>query len=151
MYFQLLVSLLCVDISLVSGNGFKSWEGSLLGSFQAFQSQQTSYPTPEPDIYKVIWDVGHLVLGRVNHLPHVLEDTEGCFRNSSSGSLGEWVPVDWRPANVKPIYQKGWEEDPGNWSPIRLPLVPEELMEQIILSDITQQYRTTGGSDTMGS
>lgn len=37
--------------------------GSLLVSFQAFLSQQASCSTLVSDIYKVIWDVGHLVLG----------------------------------------------------------------------------------------
>lgn len=36
--------------------------GSPLVSFQAFLSQQVSRPTPEPDIYEVIWNVGHLIL-----------------------------------------------------------------------------------------
>ena len=36
--------------------------GSLLVSLQAFLSQQAAHLTPEPDIHKVIWDVGHLVL-----------------------------------------------------------------------------------------
>ncbi|KAK4831660.1 hypothetical protein QYF61_018627 [Mycteria americana] len=34
------------------------------------------------------------------------------------------VPVDWRLANVMPIYRKGRKEDPGNYRPISLTLVP---------------------------
>uniref|UniRef100_A0A493SY89 Reverse transcriptase domain-containing protein n=1 Tax=Anas platyrhynchos platyrhynchos TaxID=8840 RepID=A0A493SY89_ANAPP len=47
------------------------------------------------------------------------------------------VPVDWRLANLTPIYKKGWRTDPGNYWPISLTSVPRKLMEQIILSVIT--------------
>ncbi|KAK4821235.1 hypothetical protein QYF61_016534 [Mycteria americana] len=33
------------------------------------------------------------------------------------------VPVDWRLANVMPIYKKGQKEDPGNYRPVSLTLV----------------------------
>ncbi|KFQ33621.1 hypothetical protein N332_03216, partial [Mesitornis unicolor] len=51
------------------------------------------------------------------------------------------VPVDWRLANVTPIYKKGWKEDPGNCRPVGLTLVPGKVMEQIILSAITWHMR----------
>ncbi|GAB0183031.1 hypothetical protein GRJ2_000768400 [Grus japonensis] len=47
------------------------------------------------------------------------------------------VPVDWRLANVMPIYKRGQKEDPGNYRPVSLTLVPGKVMEQIILSAIT--------------
>ncbi|PKU30906.1 rna-directed dna polymerase from mobile element hypothetical protein [Limosa lapponica baueri] len=28
------------------------------------------------------------------------------------------VPVDWRLANMTPIYKKGWKEDQGNYKPV---------------------------------
>ena len=48
------------------------------------------------------------------------------------------VPVDWRLANVMPIYKKGQKEAPGNYKPVSLTLVPGKVMEQIVLSAITQ-------------
>ena len=42
------------------------------------------------------------------------------------------VPVDWRLANVTPIYKKGRKEDPGNYRPVSLTLLPRKVMEQIM-------------------
>ncbi|KAK4810354.1 hypothetical protein QYF61_019273 [Mycteria americana] len=55
------------------------------------------------------------------------------------------VPVDWRLANVTPIYKKGWKEDPGNYRPVSLTLVPGKLTEQIILSAITRHVEDNQG------
>ncbi|KAK4820377.1 hypothetical protein QYF61_025453 [Mycteria americana] len=51
------------------------------------------------------------------------------------------VPVDWRLANVMSMYMKGWKEDPGNYRPVSLTSVPGKVMEQIILSAITQHVQ----------
>ncbi|GAB0182690.1 mitochondrial enolase superfamily member 1 [Grus japonensis] len=70
--------------------------------------------------------------------------TEGAGRNAHQATLHhlsailltEQVPVDWRLANMTPVYKKGWKEDPGNYRPVSLTLVPGKLVEQNILSSI---------------
>ena len=47
------------------------------------------------------------------------------------------VPEDWRLASVTPIYKKGCREDPGNYRPGSLTSVPGNIMEQIVLREIT--------------
>ncbi|GAB0179120.1 mitochondrial enolase superfamily member 1 [Grus japonensis] len=47
------------------------------------------------------------------------------------------VPADWRLANVTPVY-KDWKEDAGNCRLVSLTSVPGKVMEQIVLSAITQ-------------
>ncbi|KAK4816775.1 hypothetical protein QYF61_022887 [Mycteria americana] len=65
------------------------------------------------------------------------------------GEMQSWltgeVPVDWRLANVTPIFKKGWKEDPGNYRPVSLTSVPGKLMEQIILSAITRHLEDNQG------
>ncbi|KAK4830373.1 hypothetical protein QYF61_010468 [Mycteria americana] len=52
---------------------------------------------------------------------------------------------NWRLANVMPIFKKGRKEDPGNYRPVSLTSVPGKLMEQIILSAITQHVENNQG------
>ncbi|KFW76550.1 hypothetical protein N305_03673, partial [Manacus vitellinus] len=49
------------------------------------------------------------------------------------------VPDDWShlsKVNVVPLYKKGQKEDPGNYRPVSLTLMPGQVMDQIILSAI---------------
>ncbi|RMC06634.1 hypothetical protein DUI87_16072 [Hirundo rustica rustica] len=55
------------------------------------------------------------------------------------------VPDDWKPDNVTPIHKKGAKEDPGNYRPISLTSVPGKIMEQFILSAITQNLQDGQG------
>ncbi|KFO80733.1 RNA-directed DNA polymerase from mobile element jockey, partial [Cuculus canorus] len=51
------------------------------------------------------------------------------------------VPLDWRLADVVPIYKKGCREDPGNYRPVSLTSVPGKVMEQVILSAIMKHMQ----------
>jgi len=55
------------------------------------------------------------------------------------------VPDDWRIANVTPIYKKGQKEDPGNYRPVSLTLVPGKIMERFILSALTGHVKDNQG------
>ncbi|RMC03653.1 hypothetical protein DUI87_19830 [Hirundo rustica rustica] len=55
------------------------------------------------------------------------------------------VPDDWKLANVTPIHKKGAKEDPGNYRPVSLTSVPGKIMEQFILSVITQNLQDGQG------
>ncbi|KFW74294.1 hypothetical protein N305_10244, partial [Manacus vitellinus] len=55
--------------------------------------------------------------------------------------LSGTVPDDWRLVNVTPIHKKGCKEDPGNYRTFSLTSVPGKVMEQIILSAITQHLQ----------
>uniref|UniRef100_A0A493TCE7 Reverse transcriptase domain-containing protein n=1 Tax=Anas platyrhynchos platyrhynchos TaxID=8840 RepID=A0A493TCE7_ANAPP len=52
------------------------------------------------------------------------------------------VPVDWRLANVMPIYKKGQRADPGNYRPVSLTSVSGKLMEQSTLRVITRHLQS---------
>ncbi|KAK4825786.1 hypothetical protein QYF61_002370 [Mycteria americana] len=64
------------------------------------------------------------------------EHVDNALSHMQSWLTGE-VLVDWRLANVMPIYKKGWKEDLGNYRPVSLTSVLGKVMEQIILSAIT--------------
>ncbi|GAB0207649.1 mitochondrial enolase superfamily member 1 [Grus japonensis] len=48
------------------------------------------------------------------------------------------MPEDWRKGNVTPIFKKGKKEDPGNYRPVSLTLIPGKVMEQLILGTISR-------------
>ena len=51
-------------------------------------------------------------------------------------SVGE-VSEDWRLVSVTPICKNSHKENPGNYKPVSLILVPGKVMEQIVLRGIT--------------
>ena len=51
------------------------------------------------------------------------------------------VPTDWKLTSVMSIYKKGLKDDPGNYRLVSLTSVPRKLMEQLILSTITQHMQ----------
>ena len=55
------------------------------------------------------------------------------------------VPVDWKLANVMPIFKKGWKDDPGSYRPISLTSMPGKVMEWIILGTIMDQLKVNQG------
>ena len=55
------------------------------------------------------------------------------------------VQVDWRLANVMPIFKKVRRDDPGSYRPISLTSVPEKDIEQIILGAMMDQLKVNQG------
>ncbi|RMC15818.1 hypothetical protein DUI87_08022 [Hirundo rustica rustica] len=55
------------------------------------------------------------------------------------------VPDDWKLAYVTPIHKKGGRGDAGNYRPVSLTSVPGKIMEQFILSAITQNLQDGQG------
>ena len=55
------------------------------------------------------------------------------------------VPEVWRLASVTPIYKKSCREDPGNYRPVSLTLVPGKIMEQTVLREIMWHVRDNRG------
>ena len=59
--------------------------------------------------------------------------------------LTRGVMVDWKLANVTPIFKKGRKDDPSSYRPISLTLVLEKVMERIILGVIMDQLKVNQG------
>ena len=55
------------------------------------------------------------------------------------------VSVDWKLANVMPIFKKGQKDDPGSYRPISLTSVPGKAMEQIISRVMREQSKINQG------
>ncbi|RMC10475.1 hypothetical protein DUI87_13280 [Hirundo rustica rustica] len=55
------------------------------------------------------------------------------------------IPDDWKLANVTPIHKKNGRKDPGNYRPVSLASVPGKIMEQFILSVMTQHLENGQG------
>jgi hypothetical protein len=75
--------------------------------------------------------------GNDNIHPHVLREASSDFatilsklfiRSYESGEL----PMEWKEANVTPIYKKGPRSDPGNYRPVSLTSIVCKIMERMI-------------------
>ncbi|KFP51778.1 RNA-directed DNA polymerase from mobile element jockey, partial [Cathartes aura] len=51
------------------------------------------------------------------------------------------VPVDWKLANVVPIFKKGKKQDPGNYRLVALTSVPGKIMEKVIMGVVEKHLR----------
>ncbi|GAB0206625.1 mitochondrial enolase superfamily member 1 [Grus japonensis] len=51
------------------------------------------------------------------------------------------VPVDWKLANIVPVFKKGKKEDPGTYRPVSLTSVPGKIMEKIMLGVIEKHLK----------
>ncbi|GAB0188372.1 mitochondrial enolase superfamily member 1 [Grus japonensis] len=51
------------------------------------------------------------------------------------------VSVDWKLANVVPIFKNGKKDDPGNYRPLSLTSVPGKIMEKIMLGVIEKHLK----------
>ena len=54
------------------------------------------------------------------------------------------VPMDWKDANVSPIFKKGNRNDPGNFRPVSLTSVVCKMMESIMKDNILRQVEERG-------
>ncbi|PKU45147.1 rna-directed dna polymerase from mobile element jockey- hypothetical protein [Limosa lapponica baueri] len=57
-----------------------------------------------------------------------------------SWESGEF-PVDWKLANVIPVFKKGKKEESGNYRPVGLTSVPGKIMEKVFLGVIEKHLR----------
>jgi len=48
------------------------------------------------------------------------------------------IPLDWKTANIVPVFKKGDKADPNNYRPVSLASVPCKIMESIIKAHIAK-------------
>ena len=118
-------------------------ESSLLS-----QKTETGRMTPPAFQEEVVSDLLHHIdihksMGPDGIHPRALKELAGMLTKPLSiiyqqSWLSGEVLTDWKLANVTPIYKNGQKDDPGNYRPVSLTSVLGKLMEQLILSTITQ-------------
>ncbi|PKU46257.1 rna-directed dna polymerase from mobile element jockey- hypothetical protein [Limosa lapponica baueri] len=91
----------------------------------------------------------HKSMGPDGLHPRVLKELTDVLAKLLSIIYMSWltgeVLMDWRVANVTPIYKKGKKEDPGNYRPVSLTSIPGKVMEQVIMSAIINQIMVNQG------
>lgn len=48
------------------------------------------------------------------------------------------IPVDWRRANVTPIFKKGSKKEPSNYRPVSLTSIPGKIMERLLKENMME-------------
>uniref|UniRef100_A0A8C3HCP4 BRCA1 associated RING domain 1 n=1 Tax=Chrysemys picta bellii TaxID=8478 RepID=A0A8C3HCP4_CHRPI len=59
------------------------------------------------------------------------------------------VPLDWRIANVVPIFKKGKKSDPGNYRPVSLTSVVCKVLEKILKEKLVEDLEVNGKCDKL--
>uniref|UniRef100_A0A8C3FC47 Reverse transcriptase domain-containing protein n=1 Tax=Chrysemys picta bellii TaxID=8478 RepID=A0A8C3FC47_CHRPI len=59
------------------------------------------------------------------------------------------VQLDWRIANVVPIFKKGKKSDPGNYRPVSLTSVVCKVLEKILKEKVVKDLEVNGNSDKL--
>ncbi|PKU36241.1 rna-directed dna polymerase from mobile element hypothetical protein [Limosa lapponica baueri] len=101
--------------------------------------------------FELVWDLllqlnAHKSMGPNGIHPRVLKELADVILRSLS-LFYQWssesceLSVDWRQANVIPIFRKGKKEDPRNYRPVSLTLVPGKIMDNIILGVIEKHLK----------
>ena len=89
--------------------------------------------SPGPD------NISHGILKLIPH--EAAKFLEIIYKNSLATSE---IPKDWRMANITPLHKKGAKNNPSNYRPISLTLIPCKLLEHIIKSSMynhLEKYR----------
>uniref|UniRef100_K7F0K2 Reverse transcriptase domain-containing protein n=1 Tax=Pelodiscus sinensis TaxID=13735 RepID=K7F0K2_PELSI len=59
------------------------------------------------------------------------------------------VPLDWRIANIVPIFKKGEKSDPGNYRPVSLTSVVCKILEKILKEKVVRDIEANGNWDKL--
>lgn len=54
------------------------------------------------------------------------------------------VPIDWKRANITPVYKKGAKHDPGNYRPVSLTSQVGKIMERVIKRELVEYLEGRG-------
>ena len=119
-------------------------QGALCPDLEVWDGMQNTPPVIQVEMVRELLHLGcHKSMKPDGLHPRMLRELVEVIAEPLSATyqhswLSGEVPEDWRLADVTPIYKKGSKEDPGNYRPVSVILVPEKVMEQIILGEITQ-------------
>ena len=78
--------------------------------------------------------------------PRILKELSGCLSKPLSlifnASLSnQYVPNEWKEANITAIYKKGDQKDPGNYRPVSLTCIICKILESFIRDSIMEHMR----------